>query len=48
MLYQLSYAGMAVTTRIELAASGLTGQRSNQLSYATMGERAPVQGLEPR
>jgi hypothetical protein len=35
---------MAVTTRIELAASGLTGQRSNRLSYATL---APATGIEP-
>ena len=41
----LSYAAMAGTTRLELAASGLTGRRSDQLSYAPM---APAQGLEPR
>ena len=45
VLWPLSYAGLAVTTSLELAASGLTGQRSDQLSYAT---NAPVQGVEPR
>jgi hypothetical protein len=45
VLWPLSYAGLAVTTSLELVASGLTGQRSDQLSYAT---KAPAQGIEPR
>ena len=45
VLWPLSYAGLAVTTSLELVASGLTSQRSDQLSYATM---APRPGLEPR
>ena len=36
VLWPLSYAGLAVTTGLEPAASGLTGQRSDQLSYATI------------
>ena len=43
-LFRLSYTGMAVATRIELATSGLTGQRSNRLSYATL---ALGPGFEP-
>lgn len=38
LFYQLNYAPtekLAVPTRLELAASGVTGQRSNQLSYGT-------------
>jgi len=30
----LSYLGMAGATRLELATSGVTGQRSDQLNYA--------------
>jgi hypothetical protein len=36
---------MAAMTGIEPAASALTGQRSNRLSYITV---APAQGFEPR
>lgn len=36
---------MAETTRLELATSGVTGQRSNRLSYAS--ELARVTGIEP-
>jgi hypothetical protein len=35
VLFRLSYADTAVTTRIELAAFRLTTGRSDQLSYAT-------------
>ena len=35
LVLPLSYAGLAVTTSLELATSALTGQRSNLLSYAT-------------
>jgi hypothetical protein len=38
-------AGLAGTTRLELVTSGLTGRRSDRLSYAPS---APAQGLEPR
>ncbi len=31
---------MAETTRLELATSAVTGQRSNQLNYASAGEPA--------
>jgi hypothetical protein len=38
---------VAGTTRLELATSGVTGRRSNQLNYApvTIGSTLKVQGL---
>ncbi len=34
-------------TRLELAASYVTGRRSNQLSYTPAGEMVGEEGLEP-
>ena len=36
---------MAGVTRLELAASGVTGQRSNQLSYTPSKEERLVAGV---
>ena len=40
---------MAGVTRLELATSGVTGRRSNQLSYTPKGEMCMVgdDGIEP-
>ena len=35
-MFHSHWEGMARVTRLELAASGVTGRRSNQLSYTRM------------
>jgi hypothetical protein len=46
-----SLKGMAGTTRLELATSAVTGQRSNQLNYVPAGDccerMVGSAGLEP-
>jgi hypothetical protein len=39
---------MAGVTRLELATSGVTGQRSNQLSYTPNSRTLPILGPCPR
>jgi hypothetical protein len=47
---QILAVGMAGTTRLELATSAVTGQRSNQLNYVPANVHLLVggHGFEPR